>query len=549
MGLVALALFAGCGFSRAAESGVDSGNERRQNPIVRHMFTADPSAHVWADGRLYVYPSTDVAPARGCDLMDGYHIFSTDDMITWIDHGEILHSRDVEWGRPEGGFMWAPDCAFKDGVYYYYFPHPSETAWNDTWKIGIATSTNPASNFTVQGYIADTAPTIDPCVFMDDDGQVYFYQGGSGTMMGGKLKDNMVELDGPLVKMEGLDDFHEGPWVFKRNNMYYLIYPDNFQPNNRMQYAMSKKPLGPWKSQGVIMQPTSSDTMHGSVVEYKGEWYIFYHTAELSGGIGNLRSICFDRINFNKDGTIQMVEQTFGVELPTFHADINFNRMAVALQPGNYTCANLAKLGIMDDSISSIQIPAGCTVELFDQDEFKGKSWVLADDQLDLKLNGCDDRMSSVKVTCSALSKDANPVKNSSFENGRPGFIKYWGINSTNLTRSSESVVDGAYALKFAGSGSYSAAQRVSVLKHTNYELSVWIKVDPGTKGDVIFDTSDEFDDTCQFVIGSDQAGGWIHKTGAFNSGENTEVKLRCFTSGDFVGTCYWDNLSLKAVK
>ena len=93
--------------------------DRRSNPIVSHMFTADPSAHVWEDGRLYVYPSADQAPPKGYQKMDGYHVFSTDDMITWKDHGQILHSDQVEWGRKEGGFMWAPDCAYKDGVYYY----------------------------------------------------------------------------------------------------------------------------------------------------------------------------------------------------------------------------------------------------------------------------------------------------------------------------------------------------------------------------------------------------------------------------------------------
>ena len=90
-----------------------------QNPFITHMYTADPSAHVWDDGRLYVYASHDIDPPRGCDLMDRYHVFSTDDMVNWTDHGEILNSSQVEWGRPEGGFMWAPDCAYKNGKYYF----------------------------------------------------------------------------------------------------------------------------------------------------------------------------------------------------------------------------------------------------------------------------------------------------------------------------------------------------------------------------------------------------------------------------------------------
>jgi len=218
----------------------------QQNPFVRHMYTADPSAHVWKDGRLYVYPSHDIDPPRGCDLMDRYHVFSTDDMVNWVDHGEILNSTQVPWGRPEGGFMWAPDCAFKDGTYYFYFPHPSGTDWNNTWKIGIATSKSPTSDFKVQGYLPDLPAfaMIDPAVFVDDDGQAYFFYGGGGKCMGGKLKDNMMELDGQLQEMKGLDDFHEAAWVHKHKGKYYLSYADNQPGANRMKYAMSDSPLG-----------------------------------------------------------------------------------------------------------------------------------------------------------------------------------------------------------------------------------------------------------------------------------------------------------------
>ena len=232
------------------------------NPFIRHMYTADPSAHVWADGRLYVYASHDIAPARGCDLMDQYHVFSTDDMVHWTDHGEILRASQVPWGRKEGGFMWAPDCAYKDGTYYFYFPHPSETDWNGSWKIGVATSKEPAANFTVQGYIEGMDPLIDPCVFVDDDGQAYIYNGGGGTCKGGRLKDNMMELDGAMRTMEGLVDFHEATWIHKYNGKYYLSYSDNHEPGqegvagwNRMHYAISDHPLGPWKQLAFTCSP------------------------------------------------------------------------------------------------------------------------------------------------------------------------------------------------------------------------------------------------------------------------------------------------------
>jgi hypothetical protein len=281
------------------------------NPFITSIYTADPSAHVWADGRLYVYPSHDMDPPRGCDLMDRYHVFSTDDMVHWRDEGEILRASQVSWGRPEGGFMWAPDCAYRNGTYYYYFPHPSETRWNDTWKIGVATSSKPASDFKPAGYLEGLGgfAMIDPAVFVDDDGQAYIYFGGGSHCAGAKLKPNMTEIDGAVQPMAGLEDFHEASWVFKRAGLYYLSYADNYPGSNRMRYATSPRPLGPWQYRGIYMQPTGCDTTHGSVVEYKNQWYQFYHNQTLSGQ-GTLRSMCVDRLYFNDDGTIQTLVQT-----------------------------------------------------------------------------------------------------------------------------------------------------------------------------------------------------------------------------------------------
>lgn len=292
--------------------------QAQKNPFITHMYTADPSARVWQDGRLYVYASHDIAPPRGCDLMDQYHVFSTDDMVNWKDHGEILNSSQVSWGRPEGGFMWAPDCVYKNGIYYFYFPHPSDSKWNDSWKIGVATSKHPAKDFVVQGYIKGLDSMIDPNVFIDDDGQAYFYYGGGGVCKGGKMKENMMQIDGEMKNMDGLVDFHEATWVHKRNGIYYLSYSDNHDEgndkegvkgDNRMRYATSNNPLGPWKYQGVYMNPTDSYTNHGSIVEFKGQWYSFYHNSSLSNHDW-LRSICVDKLYYNPDGTIKMVEQT-----------------------------------------------------------------------------------------------------------------------------------------------------------------------------------------------------------------------------------------------
>ncbi|MCR2807037.1 family 43 glycosylhydrolase [Paenibacillus soyae] len=281
------------------------------NPVITSIFTADPSAHVWDDGRIYMYASHDMDPARGCDLMDRYHVFSSADMVNWIDEGEILRSDDVAWGRPEGGFMWAPDAAYRNGTYYFYFPHPSDSNWNDSWKIGVATSDHPAKGFVDRGYIEGLGgfAMIDPCVFVDDDNRAYLYYGGGGKCVGGELADDMMSMKGEPVPMETTEDFHEAAWVFKRNGMYYLTYADNLEENNRMRYAISDNPLGPWTYKGIFLEPTGCSTTHGSVAEFKGKWYLFYHNQAISGQ-GNLRSVCIDEIEFNEDGTIRTVRQT-----------------------------------------------------------------------------------------------------------------------------------------------------------------------------------------------------------------------------------------------
>ncbi|WNS43343.1 family 43 glycosylhydrolase [Paenibacillus sp. MMS20-IR301] len=284
---------------------------RNMNPAITSIYTADPSAHVWEDGRMYIYASHDTDPARGCDLMDRYHVFSSGDMVSWRDEGEILGSADVKWGRPEGGFMWAPDCAYKNGTYYFYYPHPSGSDWNHTWKIGVATSTEPARGFTDQGYIEGLGgfSMIDPAVFVDEDNRAYMYYGGGGTCEAGEMNGDMMSIRGSMQEMEGLEDFHEAAWVFKRNGVYYLTYADNLEGSNRMRYATSDQPLGPWTYRGIFLEPTGCPTTHGSVAEFKGQWYLFYHNQELSGE-ETLRSICIDELHFNPDGSIRTVVQT-----------------------------------------------------------------------------------------------------------------------------------------------------------------------------------------------------------------------------------------------
>ena len=135
------------------------------------------------------------------------------------------------------------------------------------------------------------------------------YYGGGSRCEGGELNEDMVTIKHGMQEMIGLEDFHEAAWVFKRAGLYYLTYSDNLDGNNRMRYATSTKPLGPWTYRGIFIEPTGCSTTHGSVAEFKGQWYMFYHNQDISGE-GNLRSVCIDYLNFNEDGTIQTVIQT-----------------------------------------------------------------------------------------------------------------------------------------------------------------------------------------------------------------------------------------------
>jgi arabinoxylan arabinofuranohydrolase len=126
----------------------------------------------------------------------------------------------------------------------------------------------------------------------------------------------MMEIDGDMKPMEGLNDFHEASWVHKKDGVYYLSYSDNHDvdgKHNRMCYATSKSPLGPWKYQGIYIKPTDSFTDHGSIVKFRGQWYAFYHNSALSNHDW-LRSVCVDKLYYNADGTIKMVEQTSSVK-------------------------------------------------------------------------------------------------------------------------------------------------------------------------------------------------------------------------------------------
>ncbi len=273
------------------------------NPIITHMYTADPSAHVFED-RMFIYPSHDKDDNDWFDMED-YHVFSSRDMVNWIDHGIALHVDDVPWASR---YMWAPDCVFRNGTYYFYFPARDTT---DKFRIGVATGTNPRGPFMPESSWIEGSFSIDPAVFIDDNDTAYMVFGGHGAGNSdgcyiARLAGNMLEFDENPRKVEGLKDFFEAAWIHKRDGIYYLSY----SAKHTIHYATAGNPYGPYDYKGMVIDDVSGWTNHHSFAEYNNQWYAFYHNAELPGGSTENRSVCVDYLYYNEDGTMQIVEQT-----------------------------------------------------------------------------------------------------------------------------------------------------------------------------------------------------------------------------------------------
>ena len=307
-----------------------------QNPLISSDFSADPTARVF-EGRVYLYPSHDIPPVDHPNqrpdwfCMADYHCYSSVNLTDWTDHGVILDQKDVPWGNPEAYSMWAPDCVQgKDGRYYLYFPDaPKPKDGAEKFRgfgIGVAISDKPYGPFTAETEPIKGTYGIDPCVLQAPDGNCYLFWGGGGIVQC-KLKDNMLELDGTPERVTTIPEgFVEGPFAFYRNGKYYLSFPwvrhkqgdkkaDGTEwenPTETLAYCMSDSPMGPWEFKGVIMEesPTGCWTNHHSMVEYNGQWYLFYHHNDYSPNFDKNRSVCADSLFFNADGTIAPVRPT-----------------------------------------------------------------------------------------------------------------------------------------------------------------------------------------------------------------------------------------------
>lgn len=318
---------------------------RPNEPLVTHIYTADPSAHVF-DGKIYIYPSHDLDHNEPSNdngdqyKMEDYHILSMDDIdAPCIDHGEALHMKNVPWVSKQ---MWAPDAAFKDGVYYLFFPARDKEG---IFRIGVATSSCPHGPFTPQSEYIKGSFSIDPAVLIDDDSRAYMYFGG---LWGGQLEKwqtgsfkpdaagpgrtepalgpRVAELSDDLLSFKtapkeisivdekgnpilaGDEDrrYFEGPWMHKYNGLYYLSYSTG--TTHYLVYATGRNPKGPFTFRGRILNPVLGWTTHHSIVQFKDKWYLFYHDCSLSAGVDHKRCVKYTELKYNSDGTIQTID-------------------------------------------------------------------------------------------------------------------------------------------------------------------------------------------------------------------------------------------------
>jgi hypothetical protein len=332
--------------ARPAHSDVSELGQRVKwrEPLVRHIFTADPSAHVF-EGRIYVYPSHDIEAGipendegDHFDMVD-YHVLSLKDFDSpVVDHGPVLHVKDVPWAKKQ---MWAPDAACRNGTYYLFFPAKDH---DDIFRIGVATSQSPAGPFTARPAPIPGSFSIDPCSFIDDDGTAYLYFGG---IWGGQLQRwqtgkydlaapypepdapalgprvarldadmstfasavqeiSIVDAAGAPLRARDTDKrFFEASWMHKHQGTYYFSYSTG--DTHFLAYATGDSPLGPFTYRGHILNPVVGWTSHHSIVQFQDAWYLFYHDSTLSGGVTHKRCVKVMELQHEADGSIRTI--------------------------------------------------------------------------------------------------------------------------------------------------------------------------------------------------------------------------------------------------
>lgn len=278
------------------------------NPIVQTNYTADPAPMVYND-RVYVYTShDDDVTENNFYTMRDYCCYSSSDMVNWTDHGIVIKPNSAfRWLNGHNNDAWAPQCVERNGKFYFYAPFHGK-------GIGVLEADNPLGPFTdpinKQLLFRDNWSDIDPTVFIDSDDQAYMYW-GNGSLWYVKLNADMTSYSGNVVTINPKPTgYTEGPWFYKRNSHYYMIYGGMGGNTENLQYSMSNSPTGPWTHKGIIMQSGRCYTNHPGIVDYKGNSYLFYHNSDLPGGADFKRSVCVEQFTYKEDGTIPSMEMT-----------------------------------------------------------------------------------------------------------------------------------------------------------------------------------------------------------------------------------------------
>jgi hypothetical protein len=312
------------------------------NPVVEGWY-ADPEAIVY--GREYwIYPtySDDYASPQTLDeahmtprqkrainkqylkqtFMDA---FSSTDLVHWQKHPRVLDIKNVTWAEFA---LWAPSAIQANGKYYLFFAANDIQSDQEDGGIGVAVADRPAGPFVdalgkpLIDKFQHGAQPIDPFVFRDEDGQHYLYYGGWRHCNVAKLTPDLLGLgqfpDGTTFKEITPANYVEGPFVFKRQGKYYLMWSEGgwTGPDYSVAYAIGDTPWGPFARAGKILQQdpaVATGAGHHSVIAVPGSdtWYIVYHRRPLGTTNGNHREVCIDEMHFNADGTIQPVKITF----------------------------------------------------------------------------------------------------------------------------------------------------------------------------------------------------------------------------------------------
>lgn len=335
------------------------------NMLYTHRFGADPGWLVYED-RLYVYTTNDAFEYNNGSIQENTYdvrtlnCFSTADLVNWTDHGAIPVAGNgagsapngAQWASKWASRSWAPDALWKNingkDKFFLYFA-------NNGSGVGVLTADSPVGPWTDplgKELISRNTPNCGNVAWLFDPGVYYDESTGKGYLaFGGGKNDNsgsyadpgtgrIVELGDDMISIKGTPTTINPPYLFedssliKIGNQWVYSFCHNWNvpgglaySNADIGYMTASNPLGPYTYVGVVFRNTGSQRLdnggnnHHSIIEFKGEYYVLYHSRQLemrmgiNGGKGlNYRSPNIDKCSVNGttlscNGTLTGVSQ------------------------------------------------------------------------------------------------------------------------------------------------------------------------------------------------------------------------------------------------